>query len=75
VTIGKPFKGGVIGGVAPTGNDYGATAIDSTTGASSSSGDIRPVDTLGAFGQSMLAAVGGDPTQINTGKVIGAALV
>ena len=30
LTIGKPFKGGVIGGVAPVGNDYGCTSIDST---------------------------------------------
>jgi hypothetical protein len=70
VCIGKPFLGGVIGGVGPVGNDYGATAIDSTNGSSSSSGDINPVDTLGAFAQTMLQAVGGDPTVIGTGKVV-----
>ena len=35
LTIGKPFKGGIIGGVAPVDGDYGALAIDSKTGAAS----------------------------------------
>jgi hypothetical protein len=81
IVIGKPFTSGVIGAVAPVANDYGATAISSTTGAGSSSGDIQPVDTLGAYAQTMLTAVGGDPTLISatasstyTGKVIAAAL-
>jgi Protein of unknown function (DUF1501) len=76
VCIGKPFKGGVIGGVAPLNNDYGATNIDSTSGAGTSSGDIQRLDTLAAFGQTMLAAVGGDPTVISSpsGKVVAAAL-
>jgi Protein of unknown function (DUF1501) len=46
ITIGKPFKGGVIGGVGPVQKDYGALAIDSKTGEGSSSGDIAPRDTL-----------------------------
>jgi hypothetical protein len=83
ITIGKPFKGGVVGGCVPVqlaagggGMDYGATGIDSSTGAGTSSGDIAAADTLGAFGQTMLAAVGGDPTVISTptGKVIAGAL-
>lgn len=76
VTIGKPFHGGVIGAIAPVGTDYGALAIDSTSGAGNSSGDVQPVDSLAAFGQTMLAAIGGDPSGITsaTGKVITAAL-
>ena len=58
VTIGKPFRGGVIGGIAPLANDYGALPIDSKTGLASTSGDVSALDTLGAFGQTMLAAVG-----------------
>jgi hypothetical protein len=56
------------------GDDYGATSIDSTTGASN--GDVAATDTLAAFGMTMLKAVGGDPTIITsqTGKPIAAAL-
>ena len=82
ITIGKPFRGGVIGGVGPlTGpgaTDYGALAIDSKSGAGGPGGDIKAVDTLASFGQTMLAAVGADPGAISspstTGKVIAAAL-
>jgi hypothetical protein len=74
ITIGKPFVGGVIGGLAPVGSDYGALAIDSQTGAASASGDIAAVDSLAAFGQTMLAAIGADPTLIASGKVVTAAL-
>jgi len=55
VVIGAPFKGGVVGGVAPVGNDYGATAI----------GSIAAADTMAAFGQTMLSAVGGDPSVVS----------
>ncbi|HZU83333.1 MAG TPA: hypothetical protein VE987_10470 [Polyangiaceae bacterium] len=76
ITIGKPFQGGVIGGVGPVAPDYGATAIDSKTGAPG--GDVAAIDTLAAFGQTLLAAVGGDPSAITSpsgsGKVIAAAL-
>ena len=75
VAIGAPFKGGVIGGVGPVGGDYGATAINSTTGASGGSGDVSAVDSLGAYAKTLLSAVGGDPTVVSTGKVIAAALV
>jgi hypothetical protein len=77
ITIGKPFVGGVVGGVGPVGQDYGAQPVDSMTGAGSSSGDIKAVDTLAAFGQTMLAAIGSDPTVIapnTTAKVVAAAL-
>jgi hypothetical protein len=71
IAIGKPFKGGVIGGVTPVGGDYGAMAIDPSTGAGSASGSIAAVDTLAAFGQTALTAVGADSAtvaaQINNG--------
>ncbi len=78
ITIGKPFAGGVIGGVGPVGGDYGALAIDSKTGIGAAGGDVAPVETLASFGRTMLAAVGVDSataaTQITAGKVITAAL-
>ncbi len=74
VTIGAPFKGGVIGGVAPVGSDYGATAFTASSGVSSASGDVAAVDSLGAYAQTVLSAVGGDPTVISQGKVVSAAL-
>ena len=78
LTIGKPFTGGVIGGLGPVQGDFGALPIDSKSGAGSAGGDILAIDTLASFGQTMLAAVGADPTVIGstamTGKVIGAAL-
>ncbi len=77
-TIGKSFKGGVIGGVAPLAGDYGALAIDSKTGKASPSGDVAAVDSLASFGQTMLASVGVAPDaiarEISKGKVIASAL-
>ena len=78
ITIGKPFKGGIVGGVAPVAGDYGALAIDSASGAGGPGGDIAPGDSLAAFGKTMLAAVGVDGATIDGaitgGKVIGGAL-
>ncbi len=78
LAIGKPFKGGVIGGITPTMGDYGALAIDSASGQGTASGDVSAINSLGAFGQTMLAAVGVDATtiatQITAGKVIKGAL-
>jgi hypothetical protein len=74
IAIGKPFKGGVVGAVAPVQSDYGAVNIDPATGAGTASGSIKAVDTLASFGMTMLAAVGADPTVItapaNSGAVI-----
>ena len=79
ISIGKPFRGGVIGGVAPVQNDYGALPIDSKSGAGTNDGDIRAVDTLGSYGKTMLAGVGVDSgviaSQITSGQVIAPALV
>jgi hypothetical protein len=78
ITIGKPFHGGVVGAVGPVAPDYGALPIDSKTGAGNSNGDIRPIDTLAAFGQTMLAAIGADPSVVtspsSTGKAVASAL-
>jgi hypothetical protein len=80
VTIGKPFKAGVIGGVAPVGKDYSALGVDSKTGKGLATGaDIDVGSTLASFGKTTLAAVGVDSgtidTLISTGKVVPAALV
>jgi hypothetical protein len=78
ITIGKPFRGGVLGGVAPVGNDYGALDIDSTTGAGRSGADINALDTLASFGKTVLTGSGVDSATtdawIPSGKVIAAAL-
>jgi hypothetical protein len=78
ITIGKPFRGGVIGGIAPLDGDYGAIAFESTTGQGNSSGDITPANSLASFGQTMLAAVGVATsvisTQVTSGKVVTGAL-
>ena len=79
LSIGKPFKGGIIGGVSPQAGDYGALSIDSQTGVGSAGGDIAQLDTLASFGKTMMAAVGIDSTYIETvipsGKVVQGALV
>ena len=78
IAIGKPFAGGVIGGVAPVAGDYGALSIDSKSGRGVAGGDIAAVDTLASFGKTALAAVGIDAgtigTTITSGQVIAGAL-
>jgi hypothetical protein len=78
ITIGKPFAGGIVGAIAPTGGDYGALAINSTSGVGAAGGDVAPIDSLASFGRTMLASVGVDSTtigkEIMSGKVITAAL-
>jgi uncharacterized protein (DUF1501 family) len=75
IVIGSGFKGGVIGGVGPVDNDYGATNIVSATGASSASGDVKAIDSLGSYAKTLIQSVGGDTSVVTTGKVIPAALV
>ena len=76
LAIGKPFAGGVIGGVTTVGNDFGATGMDATTGKVGT--EVPAADTLASFGKTLLQAVGADSTyvasQITSGKVIKAAL-
>jgi hypothetical protein len=90
ITIGKGFKGGVVGGVVPQtpagvgctlGDatcDYGATGIVSSTGAGSASGDITAALSLPSWGQTVMAALGIDSAtiaqSITTGAVIKGAL-
>lgn len=74
ITIGKPFRSGVIGGVGPVARDFGALAINSASGAGGDGGDITPGNTLASFGKTALAAVGVPGDSINelikAGKVI-----
>lgn len=78
ITIGKPWKGGVIGGVGPVAGDYGALAINSQSGVVGAGGDVEPGSTLASLGKTALAAVGVDAAtidaKISSGKVIPAAL-
>jgi hypothetical protein len=78
LAIGKPWRGGVIGGVGPVQGDYGALAIDSKSGRGVAGGDIAAVDSLASFGKTALAAVGVDAatigTAITSGQVIAPAL-
>lgn len=79
LTIGKPFKSAVIGGVQPVGKDYGATPIASSSGQPAADGDISPAESLGAFGKTLLSAFGVDSATtdkaITSGRVVRAALV
>jgi len=78
IAIGKPFRGGVVGGVIPVGKDFGAQNVDSKTGQAATGGDISANETLASFGRTMLTAVGVDPavvaTQVVSGKVIASSL-
>jgi hypothetical protein len=80
VMSGPNIKGSVIGGVAKmSGADYGATAIDSSTGTSSTNGDIGFSETFGSMGKTLARAVGLSDTvvqdNIKQGTAIQAALV
>jgi hypothetical protein len=73
VCIGKPFKGGVIGGIQPAGSDFGAQPI------TASSGTVASSDTIYAFAMTMLQAVGAPSSVVQsvmstTGQVITDAL-
>jgi len=78
LTIGKPYRGGVIGGVAPVQGDYGALDVDSKTGAGKAGGDIPAGSTLATFGKTLLAGVGIDNAvidgNIQVGQVLAPAL-
>jgi len=78
LAIGKGFRGALIGAVAPVDDDYGATAIDSASGAGSPGGDIQPEDSLASFAKTVMTGVGVNDDviaqQITSGTVIRAAL-
>jgi len=80
VLIGKPFKGGVVGGVEPGGGDYRATSINSATGAAvgGGSGDVPFSETLSAMGKTLGVACGVSSEvldlNIRGGKIVAGAL-
>jgi hypothetical protein len=74
VTIGKPFLGGVIGGVGPVMKDFGALPIDSKTGKGSASGDVSTLASLPSFGRTLLTAVGVDQPTIDAEIIGGTAI-
>ena len=58
VMIGDAIEPGVVGGITPTGNDWGATAIDSATGASAEAGDIPYEQTFASAAKTLGCALG-----------------
>ncbi len=79
ITIGKPFRAGVFGGVTEVDGDFGALPIDSATGQGKPGADISALETLASFGKTLLTAVGVQPDVVNTaipsGKVVSAGLM
>ena len=78
VLIGEGIRGGVVGGIEPTGNDYQAEAIDSGTGRASASGDIAHEETFQSMAKTLGVALGVPRTRLDEaitgGKVIETAL-
>ena len=80
VLIGKPFKGGVVGGVEAGGGDYRATSIDAATGnaVAGGSGSVPFSETLSAMGKTLGVGCGvsGEVLDLNIrgGKVVAGAL-
>lgn len=76
--FGKHVRGGVIGGVGAVDGDFGAQAIDSTTGRASESGDIDPLSSLESAAKTLGAALQVSSERleqrISGGKVVTAAL-
>jgi hypothetical protein len=81
VMIGKPFKGGVVGGVEANNHDYRATSIDSSSGGAvlGGTGDVPFAETLSAMGKTLGLGCGvsGEvlDLQIRGGKAVKGALV
>jgi hypothetical protein len=63
IMFGSAFRGSVVGGVTPMDNDFGATSIDSKTGAGlpKEQGDIRFSETLHAMATTFSTGAGVDP--------------
>ena len=86
ITIGKGFKGGVVGGIVPQTQagagcsmgdpncDYGATGIVSASGVGSASGDITAAASLPSWGQTVMAALGIDSATIAQSVTAGAVI-
>jgi len=81
VLIGKPFKGGVVGGIEPANGDYRATSIDAASGTAvaGGSGNVPFSETLSAMGKTLGVACGVSgqllDLSIRGGKVIAGTLV
>ena len=78
VLIGEGLRGGVVGGIEPTGKDYQAQAIDSGTGRASASGDLPHEETFQSMAKTLGAALGVSRTRLDEaitgGRVIESAL-
>ena len=76
--IGPHVQAGVYGGVAPSGNDFGATSIQSDTGEGGDGGDIPQDETLQAAAKTLATVTGVTPERVELrvdgGKVISAAV-
>lgn len=76
--IGDGVKPGVVGTLAPVGSDFGATAIDSSTGQGGDNGDIPEDETLEAAAKTLASACGVPEATLDErivgGKVIRAAI-
>lgn len=79
VLIGKPFRGGVIGGVIPQEGDFVASAVDAKTGAADAAGDIPFAQTLASVGKTLGRGLGLPKQlvedQLGAGKIVSAALL
>jgi uncharacterized protein (DUF1501 family) len=77
--FGPKVRGSIIGGIAPDGRDFSATAFDSKTGISTPTGDVQPLESLESAAKTLGTAlsVPSDVLEhrIQGGKVISAALV
>ena len=77
--FGRHVRGGVIGGVGPVDGDFGAVAIDSSTGKPSDGGDIDPLSSLESAGKTLAAALqlpaDRIEQRISAGKIVSAAIV
>ncbi len=78
VLIGAGLQGGVVGGIEPTGRDYQAQAIESSSGRASASGDIPHEQTFQSMAKTLGVALGVPRSRldeaIDGGKVIETAL-
>ena len=78
VLFGEGLRGGVVGGIEPTGKDYQAQAIESGTGRASASGDIPHEETFQSMAKTLGVALGVPRTRLNEaisgGQVIEPAL-
>ena len=78
VLIGEGLRGGVVGGIEPTGNDYQAQAIDSATGRASASGNVPHEETFQSMAKTLGVALGVSRTRLDEaitgGQVIDTAL-